>query len=966
MKHVILLFVICWAFCGNIAFAQENEKEHEDQEQEEECKSLFTSEITNVTKSSDHSTKYTLKVSCKEEGEHRLSHITIVVPPCTKVTVHGKPTCREEDKEGEDDQDKEGEDQENDKEEEDWSPRVEYDSATGLTGFKIDELSDFGEDSKKSLELSFTLHDGDSSCQPHFCWKPIIAYESENEKCFKTDTLKAACPTLKVHLVKKNDTCFGSADGSLTVVVDQGTPPYLYTWSTGAITSSILNIGVGTYSVTIKDATSAQLSLTAAITQPDSIVVAAAITNATCNGQANGAINITVMGGTGKTYMYLWSNGAVTEDLASISSGSYSVTVTDSLGCQQVATYNVTNLKQLTITAITQLPDCNKSNGSIGVTISGGTSPYSFLWSNGATTSSLSNLATGAYYLTVTDSVGCTATDAYFLSENNTLAISYSVTPTACLTNSGAIDVTISGGTRPYLFSWSSGATTEDISQLAEGIYTLSVTDSLGCQTFASIVVFKTTFDVSAQITQPNCFGESTGAILLISSGGVAPYKYVWSTGATTSSVNNLADSTYTVTVTDSTGCAQTLAYTIAAPAALSAITTTSTISCNLFSIDLSVMGGTSPYQYVWSNGAVTQNITGVGAGTYTVNISDANGCKTNKTVTLDSAATWTCLIVPPAPTPVCLSPNNKIVTSVVGATSYQWQISSTDSSWTIQSGAANDTLVYVAGKKYSSATITLTITKNGCQQSCSYTIASCSSCSKDEDDGDDDNDDDDDCDEEDDDEDCDKCFSSSITKTSDSGTCATYSMKTLSEGCGHDLSHVEFDIPCGEVSDYSNTGQWPIALGKDAATGFTKLRVEKVSNFGKEKNSFDVQFSVCYSPTEEGRLKEWKPVVGYKTDRCHSQDSLSLSSDKLQAYVYPNPFSGSFSIDVACDKDEVITVDIFDSHGMKVCEPLQQSIHGGANNVIKIDGSHLRSDLYFYKVNTSKGSTSGKLIKTD
>jgi SprB repeat/Secretion system C-terminal sorting domain len=958
MKRTILLFVISWVFCiGNIAQAQWNEQ----------CKTCFTSEITKATKRGDHCTDYELTVSRKEECDHDydLSHITVAVPTCTKVTV--KDRSDDGDKEGGDeDKDEEGDDE--DKEGDGSSVKLAYDTSTGLYGFQIDDLSSYGSDSKdendsedegesssrKSYIIRFSLYD--SSCKPVPCWKPLVAYKSKT--CFKIDTLKTTCQVLKAHLVKKNDTCFGSANGSLTVMVDVGVPPYQYTWSTGATTSSIQNIGIGNYTVNIKDANSAQLSLTATITQPDSIAIASIITDASCSGQTNGAIDITVTGGNGKPYSFGWSNGATAEDLGSLKAGLYIVTVTDSLGCQAVARFIVNNTKQLVLAPSIQLPGCNQGNGSISVMASAGTEPYSFAWSNGATTPTISNLGVGSYSITVTDSAGCSISGTYFLREKNTLRVSSSVTPTTCLDNStGAIDITVTGGNPPYSFTWSTGATTEDINQLKAGIYSVTVKDSLGCQFTSRISVFKTSFDVKAQITQPKCFGDSTGSISLTPLTGVAPYKYGWSNGATASSISGLADGIYTVTVTDSTGCAKVLVYEIAAPLELIATASVVPVSCNQNSIELNVTGGTVPYQFLWSTGAVTQNITGVPTGLYTVDITDANGCKTHKDVTIDSTATWTCLIVPPPSSPVCLSLNNKIVTSVTGASSYQWQMTSTDNSWIIQGGTTGDTLTYTAGKKSSSATFTLTILKNGCEQSCSYTISACSSGSAGEDDDDD----------EEDDDDCDACFSSSITKTSDDGTRATYTMNmSKDDDCSSDLSDFEVAIPCGEVTDYSDGEHRTVIVSKDPITGLSVLKVDKASNEGKGISSSTLRFSISYSSSDEESLKKWKPVVSYQTERCHSHDTLSMESYELHTNVYPNPFNGSFTIDVMSDKDETVMVDIFDSHGVKVCEPLQRTVVGGVKSVIKIDGSHLRPDLYFYKINSSKGSTTGKLLKTD
>jgi hypothetical protein len=155
-----------------------------------------------------------------------------------------------------------------------------------------------------------------------------------------------------------------------------------------------------------------------------------------------------------------------------------------------------------------------------------------------------------------------------------------------------------------------------------------------------------------------------------------------------------------------------------------SAITNTQCGTNGQFAIDLTVMGGKFPYTYTWSNGATTQDITGVAVGTYSVAIRDAAGCVVNKEFVIDAAsANWSCLITPPATPAVCKSAGNFIATSVAGATTYQWSIASSDNSWAITSGSKDSSAVYTAGNPGSTATFTLTITKNGCSQTCTYVV---------------------------------------------------------------------------------------------------------------------------------------------------------------------------------------------------------------------------------------------------
>jgi hypothetical protein len=424
-----------------------------------QCETCFDSEIIKVSKLSELCTAYEIKVYYNGSCTHDLSHISVEVPTCATVSnLSNDQNCTQV---------------------------FGYDPTTDITGFKIENFLNFGSSSTKSFIISFTLCSSSNTCSALSCWSPVVAYKAST--CFELDTLKGVCPKLQAHLVQKNVTCFGSSDGQLTVVVDNGVAPYQYHWSDSSSNSSLSNLSVGNYSVVVTDATGATVTLNATITQPSAITISPAVVNASCNGKADGSIQLSVSGGTG-SYSYLWNTGATTSSLDSLKAGSYSVTVKDSSGCVLNMTQSVTNIKMLTLSATQQLPACNQSNGNLTVTPSGGTNPYHFKWSNGDTTSSINNLPAGNYSVVAIDAEGCSVSSNYSLRENNTLRISYTLKPTSCLDDSsGAIDISVTGGTQPYYFSWSNGATTEDLQNLSSGSYMVTVTDSLGCQVSAKI-----------------------------------------------------------------------------------------------------------------------------------------------------------------------------------------------------------------------------------------------------------------------------------------------------------------------------------------------------------------------------------------------------------------------------------------------------------------------------------------------
>jgi hypothetical protein len=145
-----------------------------------------------------------------------------------------------------------------------------------------------------------------------------------------------------------------------------------------------------------------------------------------------------------------------------------------------VGTDNVT----ITATPVVTNTTCTASIGAINLTVSGGTSPYTYLWSNGATTEDLTGLAAGNYTVTITDANGCTTQFAVTVGTDNvTITATPVITNTTCTASIGAINITVSGGTSPYTYLWSNGATTEDITGLAAGTYTVTITDANGCTT---------------------------------------------------------------------------------------------------------------------------------------------------------------------------------------------------------------------------------------------------------------------------------------------------------------------------------------------------------------------------------------------------------------------------------------------------------------------------------------------------
>ncbi|HTJ53127.1 MAG TPA: SprB repeat-containing protein [Cyclobacteriaceae bacterium] len=936
MKRNLKLLVLIWLLIQSVEIFAQNQPTGSNPNIS--CgpnTSCFQTEILKAEKTGENCTAYQFKISYDSRCLHALSHFTVAIP-CGDVKDLSNS--------------------------QNWQQVFGYDPTTKLTGFKIDNIPNFGETSLKSFTVSFTLCTGNACDSTKNCWQPIIAYKAATNVYY--DTLVNSCPSSLVANIEKHDaSCFGLADGTLSAIVTDGKAPFTYSWSNGATTSAITGLAAGNYSVLIKDANGSSLQLSSTISQPNEIIITGTVNNPVCT--ANGSIDITPSGGSGG-FTYTWSNGATTQDLSGLQSGTYSVTVKDSTGCAVQKSFTLTNTNQIIITPLATQPGCNQSNGSINITVTGGTAPYTFVWSNGATTEDIQNLPPNTYKVTVTDSTGCSASLSYVLRENNTLKLNAIVKQTSCQDDaSGAIDLLVSGGTAPYTFVWSNGGTTEDLTGLTAGIYRVTVTDSNGCTITLQVSVSKKTFQIGNVVTQPLCHGDSTGSITLNPTGGVAPYTYQWINGGTSNSIADLPPGTYTVTVTDATGCSRNVTFVITNPTQLVALGTIGNSQCSAegsFSIDLTVSGGKAPYTYTWSNGATTQDLDSLSSGTFTVTIQDANGCTIMKEFTVSGgSSSFTCLISPPDSVAACGSTGNILKTLVSGAT-YQWSVQSADGSWLITQGASSDSIIYTAGTENSSATFSLTITKDGCSQTCSYTAATCSSDSTGTGGGGSggggNN------------ETCDECFNSSIQTISENGSCITYKATVSTTGnCEHELSHWDIAIPCGTLQDISNSGNWKMEIGKDPTTGLTGLKVDGVNGFGKTPGSFTVSFTICSDNTScLESFHNWNPVVAYKAGLCIAYDTLGSGGTNNPGPVcaYPNPFHHDVNFKWTCQEDDYIDLKILDKCGREAHQVFQGNVEKGRTYSFEFSGAHLSDDMYFYMLASKKKKTVyGKLVKS-
>jgi hypothetical protein len=274
----------------------------------------------------------------------------------------------------------------------------------------------------------------------------------------------------------------------------------------------------------------------------------------------------------------------------------------------------------------TNATNCIACNGAASVTVTGGTPPYTYNWSNGATTSNITGLCPGTYSVTATDHIGTTSNTPSIVIGPWVIDSVHS-TSTACSSNTGTGTVYAGGGTAPYTYSWSNGATTSGINALSAGTYHITVTDANGCSATDSVIISQPFITVNYDSSGNTPCGKRQGYIAVSASGGTPPYTYQWSNSATTSYITGLSVGTYSVLVTDANGCTGTDLLSIPGiPISLSSFATPT--SCgNVGSVGVTAYNGTPPLTYSWSNGATTAYVTGLSAGTYSVTVTDSGGC---------------------------------------------------------------------------------------------------------------------------------------------------------------------------------------------------------------------------------------------------------------------------------------------------------------------------------------------------
>ena len=351
----------------------------------------------------------------------------------------------------------------------------------------------------------------------------------------------------------------GNDDGEASVEVTGGTAPYDYFWSTGETDTAITGLALGTYTLAVSDANGCTTTEEFTIGEAMQVIVKQ-LKPSTC-GIPDGAAVVTATGGY-EPYSYVWSNGETSDTNKTMSTGKHYVNVIDDSLCYAQGYINIESDgsgPQVNLESISHNLCYGDKSGIIDISISGGIGPYTTLWSNGATTDSIYNLASGIYDVLVTAADGCLGAGSFQVTQPSKITISTVVEDASCAGSDGKAVAVISGGTYPYAYSWSSGGIYQIEEGLAAGVYSITVTDGRGCQAVKPVIVNNVggpivTIDT---IIGVSCSNQNDGAIDISVSGGSPPYaSYLWSPGGQiTPDISGLSPGSYVVKVTDQEGC---------------------------------------------------------------------------------------------------------------------------------------------------------------------------------------------------------------------------------------------------------------------------------------------------------------------------------------------------------------------------------------------------------------------------
>ncbi len=480
--------------------------------------------------------------------------------------------------------------------------------------------------------------------------------------------------TLTVIMNSNNVKCFGTATGTVTAAGTGGTVPYTYLWPTLASTlSTVPNVIIGNYPCIVTDANGCSITQSITVTEPTPIALTSTVTSANCN-QANGSATVAATGGAPGAYTYSWSAGSTTAVQTGVAANTYTIDVTDANLCVQTLAVTIPNIAGplMTVASQTNVSCFGLCDGIATTSVTGGVAPYIYSWSNGLVTPIGTNLCAQIYTVSATDQAGCVASMSVNITQPTALSVTILPTDPKCFGASNGFGIAAAFGGAPgplgYSYSWTGGAgNSATSSPIQAGTYAVTVTDANNCIVTNSMTLVNPPAMV-ASITSTNvsCFSACNGIAIATTTNNIGVVDYAWFGGASplfSQTANNLCAGTYTMVATDQNTCTAVAQVIITAPTLLTAnISSTGSVTCNGGTDGFAVVspaGGTVPYIYSWTGAAAangnSSNANNIPAGTYSVTVTDDQGC----------TATVNTTIIEPAPLATTLTTTDPLCNGI-------------------------------------------------------------------------------------------------------------------------------------------------------------------------------------------------------------------------------------------------------------------------------------------------------------
>jgi len=935
-----LLFILVFSFSTNL-----NAQYSAEEMLGKECINCFNTQVVSIDKQ-DKCITIVLEVQAGTDCSSALSHYTVEVPCGVISNIKNSGGWKIE--------------------------NPTNDPTSGLSGFKIDDISNFGENHQSgSFTVEYTVCSDDAVCLDQVQNQIKVAYKAGT--CVYYQVLVPDVESSFTAIITKSDvSCYNGNNGIARVEVEGGAEPYSYQWNTGSTMQTISGLIAGEYNVVVTDASGETLTLSALIIQPaEPITIVGTVTNSSC-GNNDGSINIEVSGGTGP-YTYLWNNSKTTANLLDAYAGAYTLTVMDAKGCVKRKAFQIVEDTDLKVSLTPNFLECHQEGqGEIVSLVSGGLAPYTYTWSNGATTSNISEIHSGSYSLNVVDANGCSATATTYVGIK-TLSISTAVVnPTCNGGNDGEVSVIdVKYGSEPYIYTWDTGAEGAKLSDITAGRYRVTVTDANGCEVSRTInLADRQALNINYSVSARDCSIDGPAEISFNGTGGMPDYEYYLNESVVTSPLQVEGAGDYDITIKDAFGCEFTKTIVVTnGDGNISVSAEVSQPACGgelTGAANLTITGGTGPYNFLWSDGSPSQNRIGLDVGYYLVEVKDVNGCSASTDFNIDAANEVKANILGVNTSVVCQSAQNNIYGSSLGGTSFTWEVISADNSWTIIS-SEKDAAVFNAGTGEAKFVYSV-MDDTGCLSQDSITI-SCTDengggtgdgggsggGSGDNSGSGDGN--------------WEGCMNTEIAKISpinDNG-CYVVEMWVYTDGtCEHELSHYDVGFSDGTINWVKNSRNWKVEMNlTDPTTGIYGFKIDDISGFGQSgPDKFMVEFEVCLNSNEFPEIipVAYKAANGYTIQLINTYQQNTETG--LEVNVFPNPFKDAVSITLLSKENTGVEVVIYDIYGSKIKTLFTGTLTADLEYTLSYDGDGTSERMLIYKVFSQQGVVQGKLLR--